>query len=444
MMRVMNMNKRSLRKLVSRDAVLAILASSLLISALFISRYALPDRQPEEQTPEMNSAFQTAGHAALRPDLAPAEAFLPEPHLLSRSSLELADVMADDQVSDVDRILVSQAAESERLVREQAALFAPVEQETEPPSLDDAPKQLFEPADYICYVAVSALNLRDLPTTGSDIADQLIKGDKLECVAVGGEWLKVRHGGRTGYLMAGYTSRDLVFRDVNETMYVESGGLNVRADVSTDAAVLTVLEKETAVTRIGVADGWSMIRTASGHEGYVVSGYLTSEKPFVPTPTPTPTRAPTPAPTKAPTAAPAADENREASKVSENELELFSRIVALEGDSKYGYEGYLAVATVILNRVESRRFPGSITGVLSQSGQFSTYSTTRKPYYNDSQRRAVQDALAGKRNLPNYILFFATPSAYERSVASGGGFSKVALYDISYGHAWCYYPSDRP
>lgn len=430
----MNMHKKSLGRLVSRDAVLAILASSLLVSALFISRYALPDHAPEQPSAENLSSDLSAGDAGERFDLAPAEALLPEPHLLSRSSLELADVMVDDQVSDEDRILVSQAAESERLAREQAALFAPVAQETEPPSLDDAPKQLFEPADYVCYVAVSALNLRVLPTTDAAIGDQLIKGSKLTCVATGGEWLKVQYDGQTGYLLARYTSRDIVFREVKETLYVESGGLNLRAEASTDAAVLTVLDKDAAVTRIAVADGWSMIRTASGREGYVVSSYLTSEKPFVPTPTPTP----------APTAAPAVSNTQATTNVSENELELFSRIVALEGDSRYGYEGYLAVATVILNRVESRRFPGSITGVVSQSGQFSTYSTTRKPYYNDSQRRAVQDALAGKRNLPNYILFFATPSAYERSVAAGGGFSKVALYGISYGHAWCYYPSDRP
>lgn len=39
------------------------------------------------------------------------------------------------------------------------------------------------------------------------------------------------------------------------------------------------------------------------------------------------------------------------------------------------YEGQLAVATVVMNRVESPRFPNTIEGVISQSGQFSPYKS---------------------------------------------------------------------
>ena len=42
----------------------------------------------------------------------------------------------------------------------------------------------------------------------------------------------------------------------------------------------------------------------------------------------------------------------------------------LECEAGATYEGMLAVGTVIMNRVESSRFPNTISGVVYQSGQF--------------------------------------------------------------------------
>ena len=39
------------------------------------------------------------------------------------------------------------------------------------------------------------------------------------------------------------------------------------------------------------------------------------------------------------------------------------------------YEGQVAVGTVVMNRVESPRFPNTIEGVISQKGQFSPYKS---------------------------------------------------------------------
>ena len=67
-----------------------------------------------------------------------------------------------------------------------------------------------------------------------------------------------------------------------------------------------------------------------------------------------------------------------------------------------GYDGLLAVATVIMNRVESPRYPNTLKGVIYQSGQFS-------PTWNGSLNRVLErgpsslcyqvarDALNGKR-----------------------------------------------
>lgn len=121
--------------------------------------------------------------------------------------------------------------------------------------------------------------------------------------------------------------------------------------------------------------------------------------------------------------------------ISGSEQELMLDIVALESWHVYGYEGYLAVATVIMNRVKAERFPDTIEGVLSQPGQFCTYTTTRTPYVTTEARRAVVDALNGRRNLPEDILFFCTREAYNRSRF----FQSLDVYKVEHGHVWARY-----
>ena len=84
-----------------------------------------------------------------------------------------------------------------------------------------------------------------------------------------------------------------------------------------------------------------------------------------------------------------------------NDLVLFAAILQCEAGST-NYDGLLAVATVIMNRMESPRYPNTLSGVIYQNGQFS-------PTWNGSLNRvlangpaplcyqAAQDALNGAR-----------------------------------------------
>jgi cell wall-associated NlpC family hydrolase len=71
----------------------------------------------------------------------------------------------------------------------------------------------------------------------------------------------------------------MVFESVKETVYVDAGTLNLRKSPSTDADIITKLERNDKLTRIGVADNWSKVKTASGKTGYVASEYLTKKAP---------------------------------------------------------------------------------------------------------------------------------------------------------------------
>lgn len=80
--------------------------------------------------------------------------------------------------------------------------------------------------------------------------------------------------------------------------------------------------------------------------------------------------------------------------ISEADFDLLVRLVAAEAGGE-PYEGQVAVAAVVLNRMRSYKFPDSVRGVTYQENQFS--SVPKLPYIqpSDSCRRAVVEAING-------------------------------------------------
>jgi uncharacterized protein YgiM (DUF1202 family) len=264
--------------------------------------------------------------------------------------------------------------------------------------------------------------------------------------------------------------------------YVKAYTANLRQEPNTDSRILDKLAMGDVLTRTGYGTYWSRVKTADGTVGFVLTRLISASfvrAPVTPAPTaaptprptatpeptavptskptdsPAPTADPTPAgePSPAPSASPTPDMTPEPSpsptpepEPEENaEFLEMARIVALEGSPTYGYDSYLAVATVIMNQVDHRYFPNTVMGVISYPGHFSTYTSTRKPYYNDAVYEATRDAYYNRvRNMPKYVIAFITPLNYEKNVAAGGAFSKMEVYTEAYGVYWCYYPADRP
>ena len=94
--------------------------------------------------------------------------------------------------------------------------------------------------------------------------------------------------------------------------------------------------------------------------------------------------------------------------VSSSDLELLARVVYGEARGEE-YIGQVAVAAVVLNRVASPSFPGTIAGVVYQAGAFDCVADGQinlSP--DDTARRAAQDALNGWD--PTYgCLFYYNP-----------------------------------
>ena len=120
----------------------------------------------------------------------------------------------------------------------------------------------------------SSLRLRAEPSTSASVVTTL---DKSVAVAILDDsvdgWYKIAYNGSTGYVSADYLNVD---QDNVFTTYgrVNSDGVNVRSDASTDSSVLATIEEDAIVTVNGLVDGWYAVTCEYGTEGYIRSDFL--------------------------------------------------------------------------------------------------------------------------------------------------------------------------
>ena len=98
-------------------------------------------------------------------------------------------------------------------------------------------------------------------------------------------------------------------------------------------------------------------------------------------------------------------------KISAKDLLLMARTIYFEANAE-PYAGKVAVANVILNRVNQGYADGTIHGVVYQKNAFSVVRrsnfATKAP--NDSCYRAAIEALQGRREVPKNCYWFASTS----------------------------------
>ncbi len=147
----------------------------------------------------------------------------------------------------------------------------------EPAAEATEPQPSYASVNYVLYISANQLNLRAGPSTDSAILAELKFGDTVTCVGENADWMQVTFNDLSGYVKTEYTSQTMVFREVSKTVYVKSSKLNLRAEPSTDSAILMTLTYMTKLTCTGEGDGWSKVKTATGKVGYVSSQYLTTK-----------------------------------------------------------------------------------------------------------------------------------------------------------------------
>lgn len=93
--------------------------------------------------------------------------------------------------------------------------------------------------------------------------------------------------------------------------------------------------------------------------------------------------------------------------LSTDEVDMLARLVEAEAGIE-PYEGKVAVANVVLNRIKDSRYPDTLEGVIYQPYQFSGVSMMYdgRPIGDDCYR-AVEDALNGYNPVADCISFWA-------------------------------------
>jgi len=93
-------------------------------------------------------------------------------------------------------------------------------------------------------------------------------------------------------------------------------------------------------------------------------------------------------------------------KLSSRDIELLARLVYAEGRGE-PYEGQVAIAAVVLNRLKSPHFPDTVRDVIFEPNAFTPARDGKLPARtNATARRAVWDAIRGKDPSKGSLYFF--------------------------------------
>ena len=273
----------------------------------------------------------------------------------------------------------------------------------------------------------------------SEVVGKLYKGAAadIEDSSVEG-WIKIKSGNVEGYVKSDYcvTGQDakaLAMQVCTTYATVKEDGIRIRSQASTDSEIRTVLTKDqklTVDTGAQVADGWIAVKCDDGQTAYIAADYVdvnTDIKTAMTLEEEQQMIAEQEAAKKAAEEKAAAEAVKEAASsnssgsssqavssdsgisVSVDDVTLLSAIIYCEAGGE-PYEGQLAVGAVVVNRVQSKAYPNSISAVIYQKGQFTPAASGKLAKVlasgKGSQcRQAALEALSGKDNTGGALSF---------------------------------------
>lgn len=247
----------------------------------------------------------------------------------------------------------------------------------------------------------------------AEIVGKLYNGAVAEIVEVGDTWTHIVSGNVDGYVKNDYcvTGEDAfayAVENVETQAEIQTDGLRVRSEADENGKVLTAVSTGTTLTvdtEAETDDKWVAVKYGDG-TAYVSADYVTTDFALG--------EAVTIEEEKAALAKKAAEEakaaqvsgtqtvQRESVAASVDEVTLLAALIQCEAGNE-SYEGQLAVGAVVMNRVRSGRYPGSVSGVIYEGGQFTPAATGAVARVAASGPKAsciqaAQEALAGADN----------------------------------------------
>ena len=257
------------------------------------------------------------------------------------------------------------------------------------------------------------LYVRSAGDENAEIVGKLYKGDVAEIVERGDTWTHITSGNVDGYVkneycVLGQDAYQYAQSNVETQAVIETDGLRIRSEAADDAAVITAVSTGTKLavdTQTQVDGDWVAVEY-DGKTAYVSAEYVSTDLALG--------KAKTIEEEKALLAAQEAEkakaeqqngtatEQKSPVSASVDEVTLLAAVIQCEAGNEC-YEGQVAVGAVVMNRVRSGRYPGSVSGVIYQSGQFSPAGSgavdsvaSRGP--KASCMQAAREALSGADN----------------------------------------------
>lgn len=222
-----------------------------------------------------------------------------------------------------------------------------------------------------------ALNVRAEASENADVVGKLYKESLAEVIEKGDEWTKIKSGNvegyvRTKYCVFGDDAKALAEEVCKKQAVSKVEGLQIRAnaDLEETTQILYTMEegeKGTVVTNQEVPSGWVVI-ACEDTVGYVSAEQVAVTYVFAPAMTLEEEKEAELAKEKARYEAIAASAKIDAT-VTVDDVKLLAALIFCEAGGER-YEGQVAVGAVVMNRIESSRFPDSIYSVTYQKGQF--------------------------------------------------------------------------
>ena len=284
-----------------------------------------------------------------------------------------------------------------------------------------------------------ALNIREEASEESAIVGKLYRGCTGEQLEEAEGWVKIQSGPVTGWVSTEYVKTgaeaDQLISEINPAVVtVNTESLNVREKAGTDSNVLAVVSQGQTFMAREVGSEWIQIMFTPDITGYVASEFVITEN-------------------KAGTAQDMESLKARQEEVAQKEAERKARekkeeiavttgtpmlaaaddVTLLAALCQYeaggSYDGALAVANVVLNRVRSGNYPNSIAEVIYAPGQFGGVRSGALNKYlsggvSGAAMQAARDALAGVNNVGDYTSFcsarIADINSYSSYVVIGG------------------------
>ena len=276
---------------------------------------------------------------------------------------------------------------------------------------EEAPEQSLEESKWQNLVMANVeedMNIRTAPDESAELAGKFYRGDVAEVVSVEGEWTQISSGNVTGYvkndyLVYGMEASELANEVCSIYATVNTDGLKVDKDAAAD-------------------EGWVAVHTSDA-TAYVSAEYVGVELNLG-----TALNSEEVAAKEAEEAEEKAAESakKPAASANADEVTLLGALIQCEAGNG-SYEGMVAVGAVVMNRVRSGAYPGSISGVIYQGGQFppalnGSVANVMANGVRSACLQAAREAISGVDNTNGAVSFRSAASGYAGTVIGANVF----------------------